>query len=88
MKPAASDTCLLAAGQPASIQQPAGLGGFARVLSMPRDSLGVRKGFWEGRAWAGGRMLPSLPNQECSVPGAWGRKGERWARLWCDAVSL
>lgn len=39
-------------GQAASIQQLAGLGSFARVLSNPRDSSGLSKSTWKGRACA------------------------------------
>lgn len=49
----AFNTCPLAmgqAGQAASIQQHAGSS--ARVPSHPRDSSGLSKAFWKGRAWA------------------------------------
>lgn len=57
MKQPAFDTRLLATGQPgeaASIQQPAGLGGFARILSSP---LGTAQDWEKGS----GREEPELP---------------------------
>lgn len=61
MKQAAANTCPLATGQPmeaTSIQQPAGRGGFARMLSSTEDSPGLGRGVWEGRAWAVSAHMP------------------------------
>lgn len=61
MKQAAVNTCPLATGQPreaTSIQQPAGRGGFARILSSTEDSPGLGRGVWEGRAWAVSAHMP------------------------------
>lgn len=51
-------------GQAASIQQLAGLGSFARVLSNPRDGPGLSKASGREEPGLEERMLPLLLHQE------------------------